>query len=141
MSNSTSHDAQDVASRRLAAVAAVLAALGVVSGAFAAHSLKQQISAEALAVWTTGATYHQMQSLGALLASLLSMTAARSPRLARSAALVLMLGILIFSGSLYALALGAPRAMGMITPLGGLSFIAGWILLAASMVAKAPAQE
>jgi uncharacterized membrane protein YgdD (TMEM256/DUF423 family) len=109
-------------------VSAVMGLLAVVCGAFAAHGLKARLDAEALAVFETGARYQMYHALGIGLAAL----AMRGPaaRWAGGAALAFLIGILLFSGSLYLLALTDNRALGIVTPFGGLGFILGWGLLA-----------
>jgi uncharacterized membrane protein YgdD (TMEM256/DUF423 family) len=107
---------------------ALLAAAGVAGGAFAAHALRARLTAEMLATFETAVRYHLVHSL-ALLA--VAWAEARFPSPAVGlAGWLFAAGILLFSGSLYLLALGAPRALGMITPLGGLAFILGWLALA-----------
>jgi len=102
-------------------IAAVNGALAVMAGAFAAHGLKAHLSADSLAVFETGARYHMYHALAMALAALVS---------ARLAAISFMAGIVLFSGSLYLLALSGIPILGVITPLGGLCLIAGWALLA-----------
>ena len=104
-------------------------ALAVALGAFGAHGLKSRLTPEQLAWWHTGCDYHFIHALGLLLIGVL---AAARPDLALSRGIgaCLLIGILIFSGSLYAMALGAPRWFGAITPIGGTAFIAGWAWLA-----------
>ena len=105
-----------------------LAALGVALGAFGAHGLKARVGPELLATWETAARYHLVHAL-ALIAT--AWAASRWPGPAVSAAGWLFLaGVLLFSGSLYALVLTNTRALGAITPLGGLCLIAGWLALA-----------
>lgn len=103
--------------------------LAVLLGAFGAHGLKARLTAEQLAWWQTGVQYHAWHALGLLGIGLLLLL---QPALAgaRLAAWLLLAGLVVFSGSLYAMALGAPRWLGAITPLGGLAFIAGWAVLA-----------
>ncbi|MBK7973097.1 MAG: DUF423 domain-containing protein [Deltaproteobacteria bacterium] len=109
-------------------IGAILGFLGVALGAFAAHGLKQRLPAEMLIVFETGVRYHMYHAL-ALLA--VGLTVARGPSAALVAAGWLFLaGIAIFSGSLYALAISGVRTLGMITPLGGVAFLAGWIAFA-----------
>ena len=105
----------------LVTLAAVLGFLGVAFGAFAAHGMADPA---AKALMQTGASYQLAHALAALLAVCL-------PVPARKAAAAFLLGAVLFSGSLYALAFGAPRMVGIVTPLGGLSFLAGWALLGA----------
>lgn len=103
--------------------------LVVILGAFGAHGLKARVGAEQLAWWHTGVQYHAWHALGLLGIGLLLLN---QPTLAsaRSAGWLLQVGIVIFSGSLYAMTLGAPRWFGAITPIGGLALIAGWAFLA-----------
>lgn len=116
-------------------LAAALGFLGVAAGTFGAHGLERVATdPKALAWWETGVLYHLVHALAAVLAALLIRAAvsagAAPPRAARAALIAFALGVLVFSGSLYAMALGAPRALGMITPLGGVSFLVGWVCLA-----------
>lgn len=104
------------------------AALAVGAGAFGAHALRARLAPEMLAVWETAARYQMYHSL-ALLA--VALAAARWPRGAWAGpAALLGAGILLFSGSLYALALSGVRGLGAITPLGGACWLAAWIWLA-----------
>jgi uncharacterized membrane protein YgdD (TMEM256/DUF423 family) len=107
---------------------ALLGGLGVAIGAFGAHGLRGRLSPEMLAVFETGVRYHMYHAL-AILA-----TAAALPRIDGRAVLVagwsFMAGIVLFSGSLYALALSGVSTLGAITPLGGVAFLIGWISLA-----------
>ena len=109
-------------------VAAVAGFLAVGLGAFAAHGLRNVLSAEYLTVFQTGVHY-QMVHVLALLAvgMLLQKSPARSLRIA---AWSFTLGILLFSGSLYALTLSGVRGLGMVTPFGGVAFLVGWASLA-----------
>ena len=110
------------------ALAAVYGFLGVVLGAFGAHALKARLDAELLAVWRTGVEYHFYHALALLAVGVLA--AQRPSRMVTAACACFALGIPTFSGSLYAVALGAPRGLGVVTPVGGLLFLAGWALLA-----------
>lgn len=105
---------------RIVTAAAALGFLGVAFGAFAAHGIADP---QAKAWMQTGAQYELAHALVALLAALL-------PRPAPRAALAFLVGVVLFSGSLYAMALGAPRILGAVTPLGGVGFLVGWVLLA-----------
>ena len=106
----------------------ISALLAVALGAFAAHGLKARLAPDLLAVFETGVRYQMYHAL-ALLSVAWACT--RWPGGASAAAGWLFLaGMLLFSGSLYALALGAPRWLGPVTPLGGLAFLAGWACLA-----------
>jgi uncharacterized membrane protein YgdD (TMEM256/DUF423 family) len=112
------------------AIGAWLGATGVALGAFGAHGLKAKVSTEMLAIWETAAKYHVVHAL-ALLAT--AWAAERWPgSLTTGAGWLFLAGIVVFSGSLYALSLTGVRALGAITPIGGLCFIAGWVCLALS---------
>ena len=113
--------------RVLLLLAALFGFTGVGLGAFAAHGLKGQLSAEYLAVFQTG-VHDQMLHALALLA-LAALWQRLGGRLLRAAGVCFCVGILLFSGSLYALTLTGIGALGMITPLGGLTFLAGWFCL------------
>jgi uncharacterized membrane protein YgdD (TMEM256/DUF423 family) len=108
-------------------LAVFFAFTGVGLGAFAAHALKSHLSAEYLAVFQTGVHYQMLHAL-ALLA--LALLARQLPgRLLSVAGSLFTLGIVLFSGSLYALTLSGMSALGMLTPLGGLAFLLGWLCL------------
>ncbi|MBS0422279.1 MAG: DUF423 domain-containing protein [Proteobacteria bacterium] len=117
--------------RKTLAVAGVLIALATVLGAFGAHALKTHLSQDRLMVYETAVRYHFIHALG-LLAMGVLLRSVDGEMLRWSAALVLA-GIVLFSGSLYLLTFGAPRFLGIITPLGGLALIAGWALFAVTM--------
>ncbi|OGB92763.1 MAG: hypothetical protein A3H39_13205 [candidate division NC10 bacterium RIFCSPLOWO2_02_FULL_66_22] len=109
-------------------IGALLAALGVGAGAFGAHALRARLAPELLTVFETGVRYHLIHALGLLA---VAWAATRWPGQATQAAGWLFLaGIVLFSGSLYGLSLSGIRALGAITPLGGVAFIAGWLTLA-----------
>ena len=109
-------------------IAAISGFFAVVIGAFAAHGLKKILTPEMIDIVKTGVQYQMYHSLALLLIGLwLSYKPATSGL--KAGGLAFILGILMFSGSLYALALGAPRWLGPITPLGGLCFLIGWVLL------------
>lgn len=115
-------------SARALAAAGLLLAIATAAGAFGAHALKGQLAPERLQLWETAVRYQFFQALGLLgvgLALRLLDVAAL-----RAAAVLLLGGVLLFSGSLGALALGAPRALGVLTPLGGLAWIVAWLLFA-----------
>ena len=115
---------------RLGVTGALLAGLGVAAGAFGAHGLKDRLDPAALATFETGARYQLIHGLAVLVA--VQRSAQTPGPAARNAGVFFATGIVLFSGSLYALALGAPRAVGIITPFGGLAFLVGWALLALS---------
>lgn len=107
------------------------ALLGVALGAFGAHGLKARVSPELLTVWQTGVLYHLVHALALLLIGILCQLMPDVP-LVRTSGWTLQLGILLFSGSLYVMVLTGMRGLGMITPLGGVAFLLGWLLLAVS---------
>lgn len=117
-------------------IAALLGALGVILGAFGAHGLKSQVSADALQVFEVGVRYQMYHVFALALTGILFMSG-NNNRL-KWAGRLFIAGIILFSGSLYALtfAMGAANPallkLGIITPFGGVCFIAAWILLAAS---------
>lgn len=108
----------------LVAVGATLAGLAVALGAFGAHGLKARIGAEQLGWWKTGVDYQMWHALAVLALGLCGWPRARLP------ACLMASGAILFAGTLYAMALGAPRWLGAVTPLGGIAMIAGWALLA-----------
>lgn len=108
-------------------LAALAGFTGVALGAFAAHGLKGQLSAQYLAVFQTGVHYQLVHALALFGVALLG---ERLPgRLLTATGSLFAIGILLFSGSLYALTLSGLGKLGMITPLGGLCFLAGWLCL------------
>jgi len=117
--------------------AALLLMLAVMTGAFGAHALKHSLSTELLAVYKTAVDYQFIHALGLLVIGLLIQQFPRS-RLLQYAALSMFVGIVLFSGSLYALSLTDIRILGAITPFGGLAFILGWLLLAVGLYRDVP---
>jgi uncharacterized membrane protein YgdD (TMEM256/DUF423 family) len=117
-----------VNSRATLAVAGLLLALATLCGAFGAHALRAQLAPERLQVWETAVRYQFFQALGLLGIGLALRSLDVGPL--RLAAVLIVAGVVLFCGSLYALSLGAPRVLGMLTPLGGLGWIAGWLLFA-----------
>ncbi|MFT3929712.1 MAG: DUF423 domain-containing protein [Spongiibacteraceae bacterium] len=113
-------------------IAAINGFLAVALGAFGAHGLKQKLSADMLAVYQTGVQYHFYHTLALFGVALLMLQLPQSALLRWSAGLFLI-GMIIFSGSLYVLAISGIRWLGAITPLGGVAFLAGWALLAIAM--------
>lgn len=101
---------------------------GVAFGAFGAHALRARLTPELLAVWRTAVEYQFWHALALLAAGLLAMS--RPGTLLTAAAWCFALGVLLFSGSLYALCLSGVRGLGAVTPLGGVAFLAGWAALA-----------
>jgi len=115
------------------AVGGVGALLAVALGAFGAHALKGRLPPEMLTVWHTGVEYHVFHALGLLTVGLVAAQLPESALLKWSGWLMLA-GIVLFSGSLYALALSGERWLGAVTPAGGLAFIAAWALFVAAVV-------
>jgi uncharacterized membrane protein YgdD (TMEM256/DUF423 family) len=112
------------------------AALVVMLGAFGAHGLKTKISAEMLAVYQTGVHYHLFHALGLLVVGLVATQMADSVYLKWSGWLMLV-GIILFSGSLYVLSVSGLRWLGMVTPFGGVAFIAAWIVFVIAIAKSA----
>src|ERR1700735_2921023 len=109
---------------------AVLLALAVILGAFGAHGLQNRLDDYARGVYEKAVFYHFLHAMGILVVAVLSRTGTFPERSTDMVCWCLLAGIALFCGSLYVLALTGNRALGMITPLGGLLFIAGWVLLA-----------
>ena len=126
--------------RRIAAAGACSAGVAVALGAFGAHGLRGMLSPEMLAVYETGVRYQMYHAL-ALIATGLGGLSVRNPerRLLIGASWAFGFGTLLFSGSLYALALTGLRGLGAVTPAGGLAFIAGWALFGAAFLSKGKA--
>jgi uncharacterized membrane protein YgdD (TMEM256/DUF423 family) len=116
------------------AVAAVLLALAVMLGAFGAHALRGRLDAYSMGVYEKAVFYHFVHALGILVVSVLPRVEALSVSAAGWVCALLAAGILLFSGSLYALAMSGVRVLGAVTPFGGISFIAAWLLLAAALL-------
>jgi uncharacterized membrane protein YgdD (TMEM256/DUF423 family) len=114
--------------RTFLALAALSGAIAVAAGAFGAHALKARLAPDLLAVFETGARYHLSHALAIGLAAWAS---TRFPgRAATAAGWLFLAGTVLFSGSLYLLALSGVRWLGAVTPLGGVAFIGGWLALA-----------
>ena len=121
--------------RWLMALAGASGALAVALGAFGAHGLESFLAGSAdaarrAALWETAVSYHLPHSVALAVCALLS------GRRALVAGVAFLVGILLFAGTLYAMTLGAPRALGAVTPIGGLALIVGWISLALAGWAK-----
>jgi uncharacterized membrane protein YgdD (TMEM256/DUF423 family) len=108
---------------------AVNALLAVILGAFGAHGLRDRLSESMLAVYHTGMLYHFFHALGLMGVGLLALHMPAS-LLLKTAGWTMLAGILLFSGSLYVLAVTGVRWLGMVTPVGGVAFIISWGLLA-----------
>jgi uncharacterized membrane protein YgdD (TMEM256/DUF423 family) len=109
---------------------AILMALAVALGAFGAHGLKARLDAYQMSVYEKAVFYHFVHGLGLLIVSFLPKTGTFSEFATSWVCGLLLAGIVLFSGSLYVLAVTGNRALGAITPIGGVCFIAAWVLLA-----------
>ncbi len=113
--------------RSLFAVGALFGLLGVATGAFGAHGLKTRLDDEMMQIYETAVRYQLVHALAILISSLATLRYSQTP--AYLAGALFSIGILIFSGSLYALSLTGLRWLGAITPIGGLAFLIGWACL------------
>ena len=120
--------------RAVLIIAALLGAAAVLLGAFGAHALRDTLDEHALAIWHTAVEYQFWHVLATVAVALLARDGAST--CLRIAAVAFVAGIVLFCGSLYALALGAPRFVGVITPFGGIAFVVGWIALAIHAVTR-----
>lgn len=118
--------------KSLIILGALLMASAVALGAFGAHGLKSKLTPDMMQVYQTGVQYHVYHALGILL---IGLVAGFYPHAAgvHWAGWIMLLGVLLFSGSLYVLSLSGIRWLGAITPFGGLAFIIAWLLLAYSL--------
>ncbi len=113
--------------RQLIISGAINAFLAVALGAFAAHGLKQHLGVYELRIWQTAVDYHMSHALGLILTGLVANSLSIN---LNKPGWIMLCGIVLFSGSLYALSLSGIKALGMITPLGGLCFLTSWAWLA-----------
>jgi uncharacterized membrane protein YgdD (TMEM256/DUF423 family) len=116
--------------RTFLALGAISAGISVAAGAFGAHALRTRLAPELLAIFETGARYQMYHALGLVAAAWAGSRAEGASGAAAWAGWAFVAGTILFSGSLYLLALTGSRALGAITPFGGVAFIAGWIALA-----------
>ena len=123
--------------RTFTAVAGALGFLGVLIGAFGAHVLKSTLSVDSQAIFETGVRYHLVHTLAILAVAILAGVIGESKPL-RASGWFFTAGIVIFSGSLYALAISGIKILGAITPIGGLCFLIGWACVVASARIKTP---
>ena len=117
--------------RNILVTGGLLMALGVVLGAVGTHALRARLSPDDLGVFETAVRYHLYNALGLLIIGAVALVA--SPSLLRWSAGFIVVGIVLFSGALYAASLGAPRFIHVLPPFGGLALIAGWILFAVAI--------
>ena len=120
------------------AVGATALALGVILGAFGAHGLKDRLDAYSMGVYEKAVLYHFIHALGVLIVSLMPKAGYLNQGQAAWVCGLLTAGIVLFSGSLYVLAVSRIPALGIITPFGGVSFIAGWLMLAWVLLRNQP---
>ena len=123
--------------RNLIIVGAVLAFLGVALGAFGAHALKSRIDADLMSVYQTGVQYHLVHALGIILVGVLVQvlpSTARGMKALVASGWMMAIGVLLFSGSLYGLALSGVRELGIVTPFGGLALLTAWLTLVVGVV-------
>lgn len=121
----------------LLATSCVLMAAGVALGAFGAHVLSTSLTPDLLAIYETGVRYHLVHGMAAVLCVLLARGGVRR---AEGAGWLFVVGTVVFSGSLYVLALTGQRWLGAVTPVGGVCWIAGWLVLAVSALRRRDAQ-
>lgn len=112
------------------AVGAIFMGLAVGMGAFGAHALKERLDEYSQGIWEKAVFYHFIHGIGILLVALLARTGVLGAAGEARACWLMALGIVLFSGSLYALALSGTRILGAVTPFGGVAFIAAWIIVA-----------
>ncbi|HLU69285.1 MAG TPA: DUF423 domain-containing protein [Fibrobacteria bacterium] len=108
-------------------IGSLLAFLGVALGAFGAHALRERLSPAMLQVWNTAVLYHLLHAVALFALGLYARTSGADVKVGGT---LLTAGVLVFSGSLYALALTGIKPLGAITPVGGLLFLAGWLWIA-----------
>jgi len=112
------------------ATGATALALAVILGAFGAHGLRSRLDASSLSTYETAVMYHFFHALGLLIVALMPKLGYLSTRQAGWVCALLLAGVVLFSGSLYVLAVTRIQTLGIITPFGGVAFIAGWLALA-----------
>ena len=118
-----------MSARLVLTLAALLLCAAVGLGAFGAHALKARLAPDMQAIWQTAVQYHAWHALGLLAVGLYTMLRPDAPG-ASLAAWLFVAGIVLFSGSLYALALSGVRGLGAVTPFGGVAFLGGWLAFA-----------
>lgn len=122
-------------SRIFLAIAAILGGTSVIFGAFASHALQNQLSDRAIEIWETGTKYQMYHALALIVVALLLLTSLYQNSMPLIVAgYAFILGIVLFSGSLYALSLTGIKILGAITPIGGVALIIGWICLTIAAV-------
>ena len=117
--------------KNILVIGGLLMALGVVLGAVGTHALRARLTPDQLSVFETAVRYHIYNALGLLIIGAVALSA--NPPQLRWAAGLIVVGIVLFSGALYAASLGAPRFVHVFTPFGGVALIAGWVVFAVSI--------
>ena len=113
-----------------ASIGALAMALAVLTGAFGAHGLRSRVSPTDLAIWETAVRYHALHALGCFAVAWVRTQPRCHPRLVDWAGWGIVIGVALFSGSLYVLVLSGERWLGAVTPIGGTIWIAAWVALA-----------
>jgi uncharacterized membrane protein YgdD (TMEM256/DUF423 family) len=121
--------------RRAGIAGCIFAACAVLAGAFATHALRDRLDSEAIAIWRTAVDYQFWHALALIAMACLSHPPTAALRWALRA---FVFGVVVFSGSLYTLALGGPRILGLLTPLGGVALLIGWCCLLTFFVRSRP---
>lgn len=116
------------------ALAAVLAGSAVAAGAFASHALKERLDDRALEIFETGARYQMYHALALLAIGILLTQAQFNTSFLNASGIAFLIGIALFSGSLYALSLSGVKILGAVAPLGGLAFMVGWACVAIAVL-------
>lgn len=120
---------------------AVFGGLSVMAGAFASHALRGQISDRAMGIFEVGTRYQMYHALALLVVAILINNSLSPSKTLIASGWLFIIGILLFSGSLYALSLTGIGDLGMITPIGGVAFITGWLLMAISNIGEKENQK
>ncbi len=120
----------------------ILALIAVVMGAFASHSLKGTLTAESLSIWQTAVRYQMYHALALVLVSILMRTETKAPKIwLNISSIAFMVGVVLFSGSLYSLTITTRNWLGIITPIGGVVLIIGWICLTIFSLSSTPEEQ
>ena len=124
-----SHSGLTPLARRCIAAGALLMLCGVILGAFGTHLLAARLEPQQFSSFQTGVLYHLLHALGLLLVGVIAQVGGET-RWLRASAGMMLAGIVFFSGAIYLITAGAPRSLGMVAPVGGVSFMVAWLLLA-----------
>lgn len=115
------------------AIASLMLLLAVGLGAFGAHGLRSQLDVYSIGIWEKAVFYHFIHALGLLIVTVMSRSGMLTDQTMARVGQLLILGVVLFSGSLYLLAVSGVKSLGAVTPLGGLCFIAAWLVLAVQL--------